>query len=122
MKIIRNFFTILNIGLLVFVAIFIILFTGWIILNTDVNTEDAKKHAEMVRLQASAKNYYSRLQFYDGICSDIGIPVGWRCHSFEAAYAIEIGLKEGGFLCLDSSGYLGQSLQSKHTNTHCPGG
>ena len=95
------------------------LFAGWWLLSLNTDTSEAQIKAQMTRMEVSASVYYSRLQFYDGVCEDIGVPSGYNCHDSSQAYAIEVQLKSGRYMCLDSQGFFSQTLISKGEGTSC---
>lgn len=68
---------------------------------------DANVKANAERLKASAQVYYSRLQFYDGVCKDIGVPRNFSCAESAKAYALSGRLSDGKHYCVDSSGFDG---------------
>lgn len=68
---------------------------------------DAAVQANAERLKASAQVYYSRLQFYEGVCKDIGLPRNFSCAESESAYALSGRLTSGKYYCVDSSGFDG---------------
>lgn len=68
---------------------------------------DASVQANAERLKASAQVYYSRLQFYDGVCGDIDPPRNFSCAESTSAYAISGRLSNGKHYCVDSSGFDG---------------
>lgn len=96
-----------------------VLFAGWWLLSLNTDTTEAQIQAQMTRLKASAEVYHSRLQYYEGVCADIGVPGDYSCHDSEAAYAIETPVGRGSYLCMDSQGFFGHTHLSKGENTFC---
>lgn len=92
---------------------------GWFLLSLNTDTDAVEAKAQMKLLQASTAAYYSRLRFYDGVCADVGLPRGFRCHADEESFAIETNLGVGLFYCLDSTGFLGETRVSKGESTAC---
>jgi len=105
--------------LIIIVISAVVLGAGWMLLNLDIDTSEAEQKAQLSRLQASAQLYHSRLQYFEGVCSDIGVPSNWRCNSNTTAYAIEFDLGMGRFYCLDSGGFLGETRVSKGVSVAC---
>jgi len=105
--------------LVLLLVIFIITVLGWLILNSDGATNDAKIKADFVRLEASSQIYYSRLGFYNGVCSDIGLSKDYTCHDSENAFAVEANSSPGRFYCFDSTGFSGKTLESKGAGLRC---
>lgn len=95
---------------------------AYFILSSDIATEseDAKRKALITRVQSSAFAYYSRLQFYDGVCSDIGITEEMNCSTAEDQFAIEIPLTTGEYYCADSTGFREVTGWSKGDAVECP--
>lgn len=106
-------------GLLVLLILAGVATAGWYLLNLNVDAKGAELKAQMTRLQSSAGIYYSRLQYYDGVCEDIGVPAGFRCRAKESAYAIETTVKEGLYYCIDSTGFHAETRLSKGEGTAC---
>ncbi|OGG85975.1 hypothetical protein A2392_03180 [Candidatus Kaiserbacteria bacterium RIFOXYB1_FULL_46_14] len=118
MQVPRIIITTLQLAMLALITVGVLL-GGWWLLNLDVNTEQTQYKLQMSRLQVSAQIYYSRLQYYEGVCNDIGLPAGWRCNSNEAGYAVEFDLGTGRFYCMDSAGFLGETRVSKGVTVAC---
>lgn len=95
------------------------LFIGrWLLsLNTDTTATEQKAH--MTRIKASAEIYYSRLGYYEAVCSDIGVPAGYNCHDSDTAFAIEVAAGQGRYLCMDSQGFFGHTHLSIGQGTVC---
>lgn len=104
---------------LAIIIVVAVLGVGWFLLSLNTDTTEAQTKASLIRLEASAKVYYGRLGYYEGVCTDIGVPATYRCHESNAAYAIEAPLKDGKYLCLDSAGFTGRTLISKGEGTAC---
>jgi hypothetical protein len=95
------------------------LYTGWYLLSINTDTTEAQIKANLTRLVASAHVYYGRLSYYDGVCSDIGVPPPFRCHDSSTAYAIEAPIRQGKYLCADSTGFFGSTVISMGEGTAC---
>jgi len=91
----------------------------WWLFGKDLAINDTQLRANLIRMQASAETYYSRLQFYDGMCSDIGIPPNFTCNETTDSFAIETRLSTGRYLCVDNSGFLGEIPRSKGGAVSC---
>ncbi len=104
---------------LALVIIVVAALVGWFLLSLNTDTSEAQTKASLSRLEASAKVYFGRLNYYDGVCSDIGVPAAYRCHESSTAYAVEAPLPNGKYLCLDSTGFFGHTLLSKGEGTAC---
>lgn len=104
------------IGALIVVGV---LAAGWWLLSLDTDTTETQTKASLTRLGVSGHVYYNRLNSYDGVCADIGVPANYHCHESSEAYAIEAPLPDGKYLCLDSTGFLGHTLISKGNSTAC---
>jgi hypothetical protein len=96
-----------------------VLLVGWWLLSLNTDTTEAQIRAQMTRLKASAEVYYSRLQYYQGVCADIGVPAGYSCHDSDTAFAVEVPAGPGSYLCMDSQGFFGHTHLSKGQNTAC---
>lgn len=92
---------------------------GWYLLSLNVDTHDTELKVIMTRLETSAGIYYARLQYFDGVCQDIGVPPGFRCHADSKSYAVEATLATGVFYCIDSRGFHGETRISKGQATSC---
>lgn len=92
---------------------------GWFLLNLNLDAKGTELKAQMTRLQVSAGTYHARLQYYDGVCQDIGVPAGFRCQAKESAYAVETTLSTGLYYCIDSTGYHGETRLTKGEGTAC---
>jgi hypothetical protein len=80
---------------------------------------DTSIQANAERLRASAQIYYSRLFFYDGVCSDIGVARPFQCNESSTAYAIEARLSNDKYYCVDSVGFAGVVPWSIGSHTKC---
>jgi len=80
---------------------------------------DAERKTQLGRLQASAATYHSRLRYFDGVCSDIGVPDNFVCNDTEDAYAVSISLTKGGFYCADSTGFRGETTYPIENSVRC---
>ena len=80
---------------------------AWWFLTRESTPSDTPLIAEMERLHASAQVYYSRLRFFDGVCSDIGVPDYVTCEESSDAYVLEVLLNNGEFYCADSTDFIG---------------
>ena len=87
--------------------------------NVNNDGADAANKAKIERLRASAGIYFDRLQFYDGVCSDIGVPGGFECNNNEQAYAVSVRLNSGGFYCADSTGFVGRNNNALRGDIQC---
>jgi len=87
--------------------------------NVNNDGADAADKAKVERLRASARIYFDRLQFYDGVCSDIGVPNGFECNNNEQAYAVSVSLNSGGFYCADSTGFVGRTATALRGDIVC---
>lgn len=86
--------------------------------KTSINDTERKLQIEL--LSKRAETYYSRLQYYTGVCKDIGVSTNFKCHDSETSYAIEAQLSNNSFYCVDSEDFLGVTKYSKRTATRCP--
>lgn len=93
----------------------------WWLFEKESNIGDAQLRGHLLRMQASSETYYARLQFYDGVCSDIGLPTDFNCDETTEAFAIETRLPTGRYLCMDNTGFLGEIGQSKRDAVSCAG-
>ena len=118
MKVTRGAFALINV-IVVLLLLAGIAGTTWFMLNFNLDTEGVQKQAEYERLKASANLYYSRLGFYDGVCSDIGIGASMRCSDSGNTFALEETVSRGSFFCMDSSGFMGNTRISKGEGTEC---
>jgi hypothetical protein len=91
----------------------------WLVMGVNVDTSPAASEVKLVRLQASAQVYHSRLRYYSGVCDDIGVPRNFRCREAERSYAIEAPVPGGGYLCIDSTGFSGKTKDSIGSETKC---
>lgn len=114
----RRTLRVLQVTLAIIIMVGVIL-AGWWLLSLDTDTTETQINMTLTRLEASAKVYFNRLNYYDGVCTDIGVPDTFRCHESSNAYAIEAPLKDGKYLCLDSAGFFGHTLISKGEGTAC---
>lgn len=106
----------------ILLAIFIVSLVGvfiWWLLGRESDVDSVALRVHMLRMQASTETYYARLQFYDGVCSDIGVNKDFKCNESTNAFAIETRLSSGRFLCLDSTGFLGEISRSKGEAVSC---
>ena len=92
---------------------------GWLVLGSDVNLTDAEKTAKLNRLAASASIYYGRLNYYEGVCDDIGVPEGFTCNESGDAYALAVQLETGRYLCIDGQGFNAEIPYSLGNSTAC---
>ena len=72
-----------------------------------VNLNNTEVEAKMLRLQSSAKVYYGRLGYYDGVCKDIGLPTGYTCRDSATTFVIYTKLSDESWYCADSDNYIG---------------
>ncbi|PIR86070.1 hypothetical protein COU14_01085 [Candidatus Kaiserbacteria bacterium CG10_big_fil_rev_8_21_14_0_10_44_10] len=93
----------------------------WWLFDKESDVTDAQLKGNMVRLQASAETYYSRMTSYDGVCADIGLPPNFNCTEDDDVFAIETQLSSGKYLCLDKKGFLGEVNGSKKDAATCSG-
>jgi len=114
----QSTFLLMNV-ILVLILVLGVAVVGWIVVGTDVNLNDADKRANLQRLVSSADLYYSRLNFYGGVCSDIGVLEGYGCSESEVAYAVETRLDSGWYYCGDSTGFIGDLPYSLNGSTVC---
>ena len=92
---------------------------GWLVLGSNVDLTDAEKTAKLNRLVTSASIYYSRLNYYEGVCGDIGVPQGFACNESDNAYAVAVQLESGKYLCGDSTGFNGEITYSLGSSLVC---
>lgn len=118
MKVSRRTLRVLQMMLVALIVVGVI-FTGRWFLSLNTDTTETQVKINLTRIEASAKVYYGRLGYYNGVCTDIGVPATYRCHASSNAYAIEVPLKDGKYLCLDSAGFSGHTLISKGEGTAC---
>lgn len=118
MKVPRAVFVLVQV-LLVAVILSVAFIGGWLLLSVNTDTTETQVRAQFTRLQASAQTYFARVRYYDGVCADIGVPSNFRCHNSETAYAVEADIGTGRFLCLDSTGFIGERRVSKGEETSC---
>lgn len=95
------------------------LLVGWWLLSINTDTTATEQKAHMTRMKASAEVYYSRLGYYEAVCSDIGVPVGYDCHDSEITFAIEVPAGQGRYLCVDSQGFFAHTHLSLGQDTVC---
>ncbi|MCB9819675.1 hypothetical protein H6789_03160 [Candidatus Nomurabacteria bacterium] len=93
----------------------------WWLFEKESNVSDVQIRGQMLRIQVSSETYYARLQFYDGICSDIGVPTNFNCDETTESFAVETKLPNGRYLCIDNTGFLGEIGQSKRDAVSCSG-
>ena len=105
-----------GITLLLMVIVAVVMYS---LLNYGPSVNEKTHQAQMTRLQSSARIYHSRLTFYDGVCSDIGVETPYRCIASEEAYAIEVRLPDRSYYCADSTGFLGKTTKSFDRGTAC---
>lgn len=107
----------------ILVACLVVLMAGgvWFWLNNgrQINTDEAVIQIQLQRLQTSGHLYFSRLRFYTGVCSDIGVASSYRCNESEVAYAIEANLTNGVYYCVDSTDFSAKTNRSIGLSTKC---
>lgn len=92
----------------------------WYFLKSDVpEVSDVSKEAQISRLEKSAQSYHSKLFFYTGVCSDIGVPDGFSCKESDDTFVVETKLSDGDFYCADSTGFIGRTEVSHGGNISC---
>ena len=97
----------------------VVLSAVWWFLNLPAEDEKLDEQAVAFRLQASAKVYYSRLNFYTGVCKDIGAQPPFSCNESDQAYAIEVFLNNAKYFCVDSTGFSGEISRTISKQTRC---
>lgn len=76
--------------------------------DADDTATDATRTAELIRMQATAKTYFARLNYYDGVCEVVGLSPEHRCIDGPEGYAVQIPLAVGGFYCADATDFHGR--------------
>jgi hypothetical protein len=114
----RSAFVLINLAIICLLLVGV-LAVGWVFLNTNLDTSQAENVVKFSRMEAAAKVYYGRLNYYSGVCDDIGVPASFSCTDSETAYAVESKLDSGWFYCIDSSGFNGEMPYSKGSGTAC---
>ena len=109
MKINRHIFNIVRVAFFI-LAPLVVAGVIYILVSTvpEIEKNEAAVKSKMERLRASGQVYYSRLQFYDGVCDDIDPPRGFRCTERTNAYVVETKLENGEYYCIDSTGFSGR--------------
>lgn len=108
MKMNRHTFNVLRILFFLCTSLLVAGFIYGVLTFVDTSKgSDANVQANAERLRASAQVYYSRLQFYEGVCEDIGTPRNFTCVETDTAYALSARLTSGKHYCVDSSGFSG---------------
>ncbi len=92
---------------------------GWIVLGSNLDVSDAENKTKFARLMGSADLYFTRLNFYDGVCGDIGLPEGFGCNDNENSFALTVQLDSGWYYCGDSTGFTGDVPYSLGESTVC---
>lgn len=92
---------------LVILAIAVVGILAFFHYNSAAQVDSARVDVVMLRLQSSAKVYYGRLGYYDGVCKDIGLPEGYACRDSATTFVIYAKLPDDTYYCADSDGYLG---------------
>ena len=95
---------------------------GYFLLTTDadVRVSDTVREAEMRRMQATARAYFARLEYFDGVCGvvrDSHDPS--VCNESVSGYAISTALKNGSYYCVDSTDFAGMTEMPLGTKTRC---
>ncbi len=109
-------------GLIILVLV-IILGTGVILFlkyDSGIEVSDAHIEATMLRLQGSAFVYHGRLGYFDGVCSDIGLPKDYVCRETEKSFIIYAQLSDGTWYCVDSTNFKGKEVLVGTHNSSCP--
>ena len=91
----------------------------WVYANFNSIMEDQLLQTEMFRLQTTAKIYHRRMDTYQGVCRDIGVPLFYSCNDKEDAYAISVEKEGGLFYCTDSTGHFGEQILPVRKNRVC---
>lgn len=82
----------------------------WVYANFNSIMHDQVMQAELVRLQGAAKVYHRRLDTYQGVCRDIGVPLHYSCNENNDAFAVSVAKENGSFYCIDSTGHFGEQV------------
>lgn len=120
MRISKTTFQFLQVTLVISVTgIFVFIAYQLITTEADNRARDAAKKASVSRVQASAFSYYSRLQYYDGVCADVGTTDEMSCTDSPDAFAVEVPLSNGTYYCADSTRFSGVITESKQRAVVC---
>ena len=91
----------------------------WVYANFANIMEDQQIQGEMIRLQGSAKLYHRRLETFQGVCRDIGVPSQYDCNEDGQAFAISVENVQGLFYCIDNSGHFGEQILPIRNSVAC---
>jgi len=81
--------------------------------KVEVRLQDGVIQAKVVTTAASAKVYFGRLGFYDGVCKDISVVAPVQCKDSSDFFMIYAPLSETAFYCADSYGFSGEVERPK---------
>ncbi len=116
-------FTFRLIQSLIILVIVVLLGTGVVFFlryDSGIEVGDAQIQATLLRLQSSAFVYHGRLGYFDGVCSDIGLPKNYVCRETEKSFIIYVQLSDGSWYCADSTNYIGREVSVGTNNSSCP--
>lgn len=87
--------------------------------SRDGMVHDTNTQAVLKRLETSASSYHRRLDSYEAMCGDIGVPEGFYCTETGSDFSIETTLTDGSYYCTDSTGYFGPNSGSVQGRSAC---
>lgn len=95
-----------------FILLLIVALIGTVVVfllrsNPSATVKDTGYEAVTLRLQTSAFSYHRKLEYYSGVCSDIGVPDSHVCRESESGFLIYTRLTSGSLYCADSTGFIG---------------
>jgi len=82
-------------------------------------SEVVKNEIRFSQYSNAARSYRARNYGYEGVCHAVGLPDSTVCIDSRKEYRMEETLDSGGFVCADSSGFVGVTEESGSERFSC---